>query len=661
MREPAQTLVGEVERIVSALPDAVLFPGLGAEGQRRFAAAMGVPPPPGLATFLAAHDGGVLAPDARLLTIDEAAARVTAAPGLAGRLAGARWQVGLWPVAERGGPALRAGRRGGERRRRVAGRRGDRARRRSGRDVVPAFSARAVRRAGGGERRGRCGDRAGRDALPARSGARRSLAGSGGAAGRRRARGRDRRDAGRRAARGDAADAGADARDRDARRRAGSRGACARTPRRRRCARSRTRSRSSRSARATTTRGWTPRRWCSCWRPSAATPSTRRERARAAGRVDLGDGRVLARRGAGGAGRGRRGAPVPPVGALALRIVAMLEPDDRDLPQLQAPTASCAAGCAGCRKARDALEAGQVEAAVRAARAALATPELADAGRGARVPGRGAQRGARSGRGRRRRQRATEINPTLVDGWRELGDAQLEAGALKEAEAAFRRVVAMDTTYGLGYAKLAQVLLEQARTLEALEAIGEAARRGGDPFFIAAIRGDIYAEMERHPEAAEAYDQALAIDPEDHWALHQAALEHGFAGHQGRASELFQAALDHDRDGCHQTLVDYGDHLRRIGPHRRRREAVSARGRRGPRRAGVEADAARGRARAARRAELTAARNPSVGASRETRRRSRATPAQTSSMRPAEARPGTPCRCRAGRSTVMSPPDSRAS
>ena len=46
MREPAQTLVGELERIVSALPDAVLFPGLGAEGQRRFAAAMGVPPVP---------------------------------------------------------------------------------------------------------------------------------------------------------------------------------------------------------------------------------------------------------------------------------------------------------------------------------------------------------------------------------------------------------------------------------------------------------------------------------------------------------------------------------------------------------------------------------------------------------------------------------------
>src|SRR5262245_44934199 len=99
MREPAQTLVGELERIVSALPDAVLFPGLGAEGQRRFAAAMGVPPPPGLATFLAAHDGGVLSPDTRLLTIDEASQRLTGGHGPGGT----RWQVGLWPVAERAG------------------------------------------------------------------------------------------------------------------------------------------------------------------------------------------------------------------------------------------------------------------------------------------------------------------------------------------------------------------------------------------------------------------------------------------------------------------------------------------------------------------------------------------------------------------------------
>ena len=71
--------------------------------------------------------------------------------------------------------------------------------------------------------------------------------------------------------------------------------------------------------------------------------------------------------------------------------------------------------------------------------------------------------------------------------------------------------------------------------------------------------------MERHSEAAESYDHALKVEPEDHWALHQAALEHGLAGHPTRATALFEAALEHDGDGCHQTLVDFADHLRKLG------------------------------------------------------------------------------------------------
>ena len=162
-------------------------------------------------------------------------------------------------------------------------------------------------------------------------------------------------------------------------------------------------------------------------------------------------------------------------------------------------------------------------------------------------------------------RRATTQNPMLVEAWRERGEAEIEAGDFSAAERSFRKVVELDPTYGLGFAKLAQVLLEQERTLEALEAIAAAADRGGDPFFIAAIRGDVYAEMERHAEAAAAYDDALKIDPEDHWALHQAAVEHGHAGHVTRAVELFESAMKHDRDGCHQTMIDFGDLLRRTG------------------------------------------------------------------------------------------------
>jgi tetratricopeptide (TPR) repeat protein len=263
-------------------------------------------------------------------------------------------------------------------------------------------------------------------------------------------------------------------------------------------------------------------------------------------------------------GKGPFEGAISNVGAIAIRIVASLEPQDRDLPKLQAATPALREGLSRLQAAREELEAGRAEAAAREARAIAATPALAELG-AAQAFLAEALNAVRAPDAAAVAKRAIELNPALVDGWRELGDGELEAGRLKEAEAAFRQVVAMDATYGLGYAKLAQVLLEQGRTLEALEAIGEAGSRGGDPFFIAAIRGDIYAEMERHTDAAEAYDLALAFEPDDHWALHQAALEHGFAGNNSRATELFAAALAHDREGCHQTLVDYGDHLRRLG------------------------------------------------------------------------------------------------
>ena len=577
MREPAQTLVGELERIVSALPDAVLYPGTGADGLRRFGAAMGVPPPPGLATFLASHDGGILSPDTRLLTIDDAASRLGTVPGgspAAG--VGPRWQVGLWPIAERAGrryaldaeeasgdgewPVVEVTEHGVDRvgtsflrfvhvlcaelaAGSVAG------------DAAIALAETRCRRDPGHadhwldlaellDAAGRASEidaalaaalRAATPPTPAlllAIGMRAVRAGSHAGA-----LGADDAEKALRAFKDAIALEPVGARDDDARLDAAAlvfvlaaeRGDAAT------------------AANARALLGESTSATAAFWRGEALA--------------------ALAEDSAAPVEQGSPGASSPgisAVGVLALRIVAMLEPDDRDLPRLQAPSAELRTGLRRLKEGRDALEAGQVEKAVRAARAAIDSPDVAALG-AAHAFLAEALNAARDVGAVAAAKRATEINPTLVDGWRELGDAQLEAGELKEAESAFRRVVAMDTTYGLGYAKLAQVLLEQARTLEALEAIGEAARRGGDPFFIAAIRGDIYAEMERHPEAAEAYDQALAIDPEDHWALHQAALEHGFAGHQGRASELFQAALDHDRDGCHQTLVDFGDHLRRMG------------------------------------------------------------------------------------------------
>jgi tetratricopeptide (TPR) repeat protein len=570
MREPARTLIGEIERVVSALPDAVLFRPAGADAVGRFHALMGMAPPPGLAAFLAAHDGGLLGTDTRLLTVEEAAARVTGKRRTAGL---SSWPAGLWPVVDRAGRrfALDAEEASGD-----------------GEWPVVEVTEQGVDRVGTSFLRFLhvlCAELA--------------AAGMGGESAIALAEARCQRDPGLadhwldfaellepegRAAEIDATLAAAlraatpptpalmlaigmravrngdpdgalrafsdaialdpiGARDDDARLDAAALVSVLAAERGDTAAAASARALLGESRVAT----------AAFWRGEALAALAEPAQATAADPSAPAEQDLKTFEG-----------PISRVGALALDVLGALEPDDRDLPKLRASTPALRQGLARLQAARDELEHGHAEAAAREARTAITLPAVSGLG-AAHAFLAEALNAIHAADAAAAARRAIELNPLLVDGWRELGDAELESGHLKEAEAAFRRVIAMDATYGLGYAKLAQVLLEEGRTLEALEAISEAGARGGDPFFIAAIRGDIYAEMERHTDAAEAYDLALAFEPEDHWALHQAALEHGFAGNTSRASELFQAALAHDRDGCHQTLVDFGDHLRRLG------------------------------------------------------------------------------------------------
>ena len=248
--------------------------------------------------------------------------------------------------------------------------------------------------------------------------------------------------------------------------------------------------------------------------------------------------------------------------ALASKVVEALVPGDADVARMRESSANLEPALRALAAARDSLDQGALDQAVRHARTAVnERPDLA-ACHAVLAEGLNAchDRGALDAA-----RRATELNPALIDGWRELGDAHLEARQAVRAEEAFREAIRRDGSFATGFAKLAQSLLEQGRTSEALDAIVSAQERGGDSFFVAAVRGDILAEMNRHHEAAEAYDQAMHIEPEDHWVLHQAAREHSRAGHDDRAAELFEQALRFDRDGCHQTLIDYGDLLRRVG------------------------------------------------------------------------------------------------
>lgn len=255
-------------------------------------------------------------------------------------------------------------------------------------------------------------------------------------------------------------------------------------------------------------------------------------------------------------------APRMPRALLSLKIVETLIPEDRDVARLRTGGGNLESGLKAFVRAREALDRGEMDDALRQAKqAASEAPELgivqallAETMNAKRD--RGAMDAAK---------RATELNPSLVDAWRELGDACLEGRQAVRAEEAYREIVRRDPTSGVGYAKLAQALLEQGRSREALETVEEAGDRGGDAFFVAAVKGDILSEMNRHRDAGEAYDQALRIEPEDHWALHQAALEWGQAGEMDKAAELYERAVASDKEGCHQTFIDYADLLRRMG------------------------------------------------------------------------------------------------
>jgi tetratricopeptide (TPR) repeat protein len=464
MKDPARTLLGQVEREVAALPGASLYPGAGSDVGARFEALMGLPPPPGLAAFLAAHDGGVLGADVRLLSLDEAAKR-RRPPERAG--ATAAMPAGLWPVMERGGrryaldaedassdgewPVVEIGDSGIDR---------------VGTSFLRFVHVVCAELAVGGLAEDRAAVTLGEE--------------------------RCRRDPGHADNWLDLAElleqAGRE-KEIDGVLASALRASTPPTPA---------------LLLAVGMRAVRENDWEAALRgfsdaialePIGARDDDARLDAAALVYVlatDRGDATAAAeaRRVLGPAvaatvsfwrGEALQGAAadVPtPVGALALRIVAALEPQDPDVAALRAPTPALRAALRRLQSAREDLELGRSAQAARTIREALATPDLAALGAAhaiyAEALNATRERGAIEAA-----EKATTINPTLVDGWRELGDAHLEANDLKSAERAFRRVVEMDQTYGLGFAKLAQVLLEQGRTLEALEAITEAGQRGG--------------------------------------------------------------------------------------------------------------------------------------------------------------------------------------
>ena len=100
MRDPAQTLLGELERIVSALPGRVAVSGPGRGRAARFEAAMGCRRRRAWRRSWRRTTAASWRPTCA--SWPSTRPRRRAAGGARG-LGAARWQVGLWPVVERAG------------------------------------------------------------------------------------------------------------------------------------------------------------------------------------------------------------------------------------------------------------------------------------------------------------------------------------------------------------------------------------------------------------------------------------------------------------------------------------------------------------------------------------------------------------------------------
>ena len=109
--------------------------------------------------------------------------------------------------------------------------------------------------------------------------------------------------------------------------------------------------------------------------------------------------------------------------------------------------------------------------------------------------------------------RTIELNPTLLDAYRELGQVFLDQGVTEEAERTWQRVIALHPRSWVGYWSLGGFYLESEKYDAAIEQYKQALTLAPDNAEAYLTLGAAYAGRGRHEEAIEAYQNSLAIRP----------------------------------------------------------------------------------------------------------------------------------------------------
>ncbi|MFK8056789.1 MAG: tetratricopeptide repeat protein [Saprospiraceae bacterium] len=142
-------------------------------------------------------------------------------------------------------------------------------------------------------------------------------------------------------------------------------------------------------------------------------------------------------------------------------------------------------------------------------------------------------------------QRATELNPDILDAWLALG-ILFEARGNNIAERYFKTATAIDRKAAIPYRMLADYYSRQNRLPEAIAQYDEAINR--DPQYDEAFynSGLVYLDMDNTIEAKEQFDRAVEVRPDYIEARFYQGVALELQGNVQQARQAYQQALNLD-------------------------------------------------------------------------------------------------------------------
>jgi serine/threonine protein kinase/tetratricopeptide (TPR) repeat protein len=195
-------------------------------------------------------------------------------------------------------------------------------------------------------------------------------------------------------------------------------------------------------------------------------------------------------------------------------------------------------------------------------------------------------------------QRAIELDPASVAGYRGLARAYADLGRLDEAEATYRKAIETKPDYWAAHNDLGLFLYGQGRYRDAVEEFREVARLTPDNVWAYLNLGAAFWYLERWEEASKMFRRAIDIKPSRAAYNNLASVEY-ILGHYAEAAKMYLEALaiDNGRYGTWANLANSyywaaGERDKADGAYRRAREIAEGQLKVNPRDANVLVDLA---------------------------------------------------------------------